>query len=239
MDQDFEKRAVARAAVTLVENGQTVGLGSGSTSAYFIQFLGERVRQGLDIRGVPTSVRAQQLAEQCGVPLASLREIECIDVDFDGADEFDPQLRLIKGGGGALLREKITASASKKFVVLADSSKQVAVLGAFPLPVEVIPFAETLLTRRISALGATVSLRNSSEGGIYKTDEGHHILDCHFGHIDDPEQLARILDEMPGVVEHGLFINMANVVFLAKGDRVFELCKEGSEPRRVGTQVSG
>ena len=223
MDKDLEKQAVARAALSFVENGQVVGLGSGSTSTYFIQFLADRVKAGLKIRGVPTSVRTQQLAEKCGIPLATLDQVEALDIDVDGADEFDPQLQLVKGGGGALLREKIIASASKKFVVLADASKQVPILGKFPLPVEVIPFAETLLTQRISALGATVTLRKTMDGTAYKTDEGHHILDCHFGRIPDPAKLARTLSDMPGIVEHGLFINMASVVLLAKGEQVTEL----------------
>jgi ribose 5-phosphate isomerase A len=223
MDNDLEKQAVARAGLSFVENGQIVGLGSGSTATHFIQFLGERVRAGLQIRGIPTSIRTQQLAQKCGIPLISLDQVERIDVDLDGADEFDPQLRLVKGGGGALLREKIIASASRQFVVLADSSKQVPMLGKFPLPVEVIPFAETLLTQRISALGAAVSLRKAADGAIFRTDEGHHILDCHFGKIPDPPALARALSDMPGVVEHGLFINMATVVLVGKGDQVMEL----------------
>lgn len=222
-DSDNEKQATARAALKFIQDGQIVGLGSGSTSAYFIRFLGERVKGGLKIRGIPTSVRAQRLAEECGIPLTTLDLVQTIDVDVDGADEFDPQLRLIKGGGGALLREKIIASASKKFVVVADSSKQVPILGKFPLPVEVIPFAEALLTRRISALGATVIVRKSPDGVVFKTDEGHHILDCHFGKIPDPPALARTLSDMPGVVEHGLFINLASVVLLAKGGQVVEL----------------
>ena len=223
MDNDLEKQAVARAGLSFVENGQIVGLGSGSTATHFIQFLGERVRAGLQIRGIPTSIRTQQLAQKCGIPLTSLDQAQTIDVDLDGADEFDPQLRLVKGGGGALLREKIIASASRQFVVLADSSKQVPMLGKFPLPVEVIPFAETLLTQRISALGAAVSVRKATDGAIFRTDEGHHILDCHFGKIPDPPALARALSDMPGVVEHGLFINMATVVLVGKGDQVMEL----------------
>jgi len=223
MDQDREKQDVARAALTFIQSGQIVGLGSGSTSTFFIQYLGEKVREGLQIKGVPTSIRVQQLAEKCGIPLVSLDQVNTIDVDVDGADEFDPKLQLIKGGGGALLREKIIASVSKKFVVVADSSKQVPVLGKFPLPVEVIPFAETVLTRRISELGAKVTLRTAQNGSIYKTDEGHHILDCHFGKIPDPDALALTLSCMPGVVEHGLFINMANVVLLAKDNQVIEL----------------
>jgi ribose 5-phosphate isomerase A len=225
MDSNLEKQAVARASLRFIEDGQVVGLGSGSTATYFIQFLGEKVKAGLKIRGIPTSVRTQQLAEKCGIPLITLDEVESIDVDVDGADEFDPQLCLIKGGGGALLREKIIASVSRKFVVLADSSKRVPVLGKFPLPVEVIHFAETLLARRITQLGAKVTVRKTADGTSYKTDEGHHILDCNFGQIPDPPALARTLSDMPGVVEHGLFINMASVVLLAKGDMVGEICR--------------
>ena len=223
MDSNSEKQMVARASLKFIKDGQVVGLGSGSTATYFIQFLGERVKAGLKIRGVPTSVRTQQLAEKCGIPLITLDQVESIDVAVDGADEFDPQLRLLKGGGGALLREKIIASVSRKFVVLADSSKQVPVLGKFPLPVEVVPFAETLLAKRISQLGAKVTLRKTAEGGAFRTDEGHHILDCNFSQIPDPPTLARTLSDMPGVVEHGLFINMASVVLLAKGEEVREI----------------
>jgi len=225
MDSNSEKQAVARASLKFIEDGQVVGLGTGSTATYFIQFLGEKVKAGLKIRGIPTSVRSQQLAEQCGIPLITLDQVESIDVDVDGADEFDPQFCLTKGGGGALLREKIIASVSRKFVVLADSSKQVPVLGKFPLPVEVIPFAETLLARRIAQLGAKVTLRRTADSAPFRTDEGHHILDCHFGQIPDPPKLARTLSDMPGIVEHGLFINMASVILLAKGDKVVELSR--------------
>ena len=223
MSNDLEKQVTARASLSFVENGQVVGLGSGSTATYFVRFLGEQVRAGLNVRGVPTSIRTQRLAEECGIPLITLDQVTSIDVAVDGADEFDPQLCLTKGGGGALLREKIIASAAKKFVVVADSGKQVPVLGRFPLPVEVIPFAETLLTRRISSLGAAVTLRKATDGAPYRTDEGHHILDCQFGQIPDPPALARTLSDMPGVVEHGLFINMATVVLMAQGNKVIEL----------------
>jgi ribose 5-phosphate isomerase A len=223
MDNELEKQAAARASLAFVNDGDVVGLGTGSTSAYFIQYLGERVKAGLKIRGVPTSVHAQQLAKKYGIPLVSLDEIEQLDVDVDGADEFDPQLCLIKGGGGALLREKIVASASKKVIVIADSSKQVAVLGKFPLPVEVVPFAEIIVARTISSLGAKVSLRKTADGEVFTTDEHHHILDCEFGQITDPASLASRLSAIPGVVEHGLFIHMADVVLVANGSKVTEL----------------
>jgi ribose 5-phosphate isomerase A len=185
--------------------------------------LGEQVRAGLKVRGIPTSVHTQELAASLGIPLTTLDECQQIDVDIDGADEFDPQLHLIKGGGGALLREKIIASASQQVVIIADSSKQVAVLGEFPLPVEVIPFAQPLVAKRITALGATVKLRQDTKGNPFITDEGHHILDCSFGQIPDPPTLARKLSDMPGVVEHGLFIDLATVVLCAKGENVAEL----------------
>ena len=227
MANESEKQAVARASLKFVEDGQVLGLGTGSTSIFFVQYLGERVRAGLKIRGIPTSIRTQRLAEECGIQLTTLDQVEKIDIDFDGADEFDPQLCLTKGGGGALLREKIIASASRKFVVLADSSKQVPVLGKFPLPVEVIPLAQGLLSRRITALGAKVTLRKSQDGTVFTTDEGHHILDCQFGQIPDPPRLARTLSDMPGVVEHGLFINMADVVLMGKGAEVIEIRRPG------------
>jgi ribose 5-phosphate isomerase A len=219
---DLEKEAAARASLRFVRDGNIVGLGTGSTAAYAVRFLGERVRAGLKIRGIPTSVHTKELAASLGIPLTTLDEFQQIDVTIDGADEFDPQLHLIKGGGGALLREKIIASASRQLVIIADSSKQVAVLGKFPLPVEVIPFAQPLVAKRIAALGATVKLRQDAKGNPFATDEGHHILDCSFGQIPDPPALARTLSDMPGIVEHGLFIDLATVVLMAKGGNVTE-----------------
>jgi len=218
---DQEKQAAARAAAELVESGSIVGLGSGSTATYAIRFLGQRVREGLKIVGIPTSQKTKQLAEQLGIPLSTLDEHPQIDIDIDGADEIDPQLNLIKGGGGALLREKIIASASRRFVVVGDSSKQVAHLGKFPLPVEVIPFAQSLISKRIAGLGAQVSLRGA--GNPYVTDEGHHILDCTFGEITDPAALAEKLRAIPGVVEHGLFIGMAEMALIGKDTQVIQL----------------
>ncbi len=222
-DPNLEKEAAARASLRFVRDGNIVGLGTGSTAAHVVRFLGEKVRAGLKIRGIPTSVHTGELAASLGIPLTTLEECQQIDVDIDGADEFDPQLHLTKGGGGALLREKIIASASRQVVIIADSSKQVAVLGRFPLPVEVIPFAQSLITKRIAALGAKVKLRQDPHGNPFVTDEGHHILDCSFGQIPDPPALARQLSDMPGIVEHGLFIDLATVVLVAKGENVTEL----------------
>ena len=218
-----EKEAAARASLQFVKEGQVVGLGTGSTAAYFIQLLGEQVKNGLRIRGIPSSVRSGGQAASLGIALTTLDECSQIDVTVDGADEFDPELRLIKGGGGALLREKIVASATRQFVIVADETKRVAVLGKFPLPVEVIKFAQTLVKKKIEALGARVDLRLDASGKPFLTDENNHILDCRFGQIADADGLARQLSDMPGVVEHGLFIGMANVVLVAKGGEVEEL----------------
>ncbi len=221
--RDAEKQAAARAAVQLVESGNVVGLGSGSTATYAIHFLAERVREGLKIVGIPTSQNTKNLAEHLGIPLTTLEEHPVIDIDIDGADEIDPQLNLIKGGGGAQLREKVIASAAKRFIVVAESAKLVPRLGTFPLPVEVIPFAEPLIKLRIAALGAAATLRAGAGDRPYVTDEGHHILDCNFGEIADPAALARELHDIPGVVEHGLFIGMAEMAFVGKDGGVVQV----------------
>ncbi len=223
MANDVEKEAAARASLRFVKDGQVLGLGTGTTAARFIQLLGEQVKNGLRIRGIPTSDRSREQAASLGIPLTALDECQQIDVDVDGADEFDPELRLIKGGGGALLREKIVASASKQVVIVADATKRVPVLGRFPLPVEVIKFAQALVTKKIEALGAAVELRRDASGKPFLTDENNHILDCRFGQIQDVEGLARKLSDMPGIVEHGLFIGMASVVLVANGSEIVEL----------------
>lgn len=225
MANDQEKAAAARAGLQFIRDGLVVGLGTGSTAAYFIKLLAEKVKHGLRIRGIPTSIRSRELAQSLGIPLTTLDECQEIDVTVDGADEVDPRLRLIKGGGGAMLREKIVASATKQLVIVADASKQVPVLGKFPLPVEVIRFAQALVTKRIRALGADVTVRAGFDGKPYVTDENNHILDCSFGQIRDAEGLARQLSDMPGVVEHGLFIGMASVALFARGSEIVELRK--------------
>jgi len=223
MANDQEKEAAARASLRFVKDGQIVGLGTGSTAAYFIQLLGEQVKNGLRIRGIPTSEHSGKTAAALGIPLTTLDECPEIDVTVDGADEVDPQLRLIKGGGGALLREKIVASATKHYVIITDATKRVPVLGKFPLPVEVIKFARAVVEKKIAALGAEVRLRQKADGNPYLTDENNYILDCRFGQIPDADGLAQKLSDMPGVVEHGLFIGMAGVVLVAGGGQILEL----------------
>jgi ribose 5-phosphate isomerase A len=227
MANDQEKEAAARASLRFVKDGQIVGLGTGSTAAYFIQLLGEAVKNGLRIRGIPTSDRSREQAASRGIPLTTLDEFQQIDVTVDGADEVDPQLRMIKGGGGALLREKIVASATRQLVIVVDATKRAAVLGRFPLPVEVIKFAEALVAKKITALGAEVELRRGADGKPFLTDENNHILDCRFGQIPDADGLARHLSDMPGIVEHGLFIGMANIVLVANGSEIVELQGRG------------
>jgi ribose 5-phosphate isomerase A len=222
MANEAEKEAAARASLKYVRDGLIVGLGTGSTARIAIRYLGERVRDGLKIRGIPTSIASRDLAIQLGIPLTNFDEVQEIDVTIDGADEFDPALNLIKGGGGAMLREKIVASATKKLVIVTDSTKQVQLLGKFPVPVEVIGFAEALVAKKIAELGASVTQRKDAAGKPYVTDEGHHILDCRFGQIPDPADLARKLSDMPGIVEHGLFVGMASVLLMANAGEVAE-----------------
>jgi len=223
MANQSEKELAGRAAAELVLAGNIVGLGTGSTAYFAVVALGERVKAGLKIVGIPTSDATAELARAVGIPLSTLDEHPEIDITIDGADELDSQLRLIKGGGGALLREKIIATASKKMVVVADSSKVVPSLGKFPLPVEIIPFARTVLEKKIRALGASCQLRTRSDGKPFVTDEGHHILDCSFGKIADPAALAWALNDMPGIVEHGLFIGIATEAIVGKGNGVGQI----------------
>jgi ribose 5-phosphate isomerase A len=225
-EKDQEKVAAARASLEYVKDGMVVGLGTGSTATHFIRLLAEKVKNGLRLRGIPTSTRSGELAKSLGIPLTTLDECQEIAVTVDGADEVDPQLRLIKGGGGALLHEKIVASATRQLVIVADETKRVQNLGKFPLPVEVIKFSQALVAKRIAALGANVQLRAAPDGKPFITDENNHILDCRFGEIRDPDRLARDLSAMPGVVEHGLFIGMASLVLFAKGNEIVKLRRE-------------
>jgi ribose 5-phosphate isomerase A len=223
MANETEKEAAGRAAAELVRDGDVVGLGTGSTAYFAIVALGERVKAGLKIIGIPTSEQTAGVARSAGIRLTTLDEHPEIDITIDGADEVDPALNLIKGGGGALLREKVVASASKKMVVVADSGKMVPVLGKFPLPVEIIAFARTVIERKIASLGATPKLRTRGDGSPYLTDNGNQILDCSFGRITDPAELALILSNTPGILEHGLFIRLAKLALIGRGNRVEEV----------------
>jgi ribose 5-phosphate isomerase A len=218
MTQDDAKRMAARRALKFVEDGMLLGLGSGTTSTMFIQELGERVKQGLRVRGIATSIASQQLAESLSIPMTTFEETPVLDLAIDGADEVGPGLALIKGGGGALLREKIVASASRKFIVIADSSKLVSHLGRFPLPVEVIKMALPIVSRKLEAFGLNPKLRNRPDGSTYITDEGNYIVDCSCGEIINPAKTAAEIRGIAGVVEHGLFLGMASLALIA-GDK--------------------
>jgi len=215
-----EKTAAAAHAVSLVKDGMRVGLGTGSTAAIAVQMLGERVKGGLRITGVPTSEATRELAARLRIPLADFTKIEELDVAIDGADEADRGMRLIKGGGGALLREKIVASVSKRFVVIIDSTKLVDRLGKFPLPIEVVKFAAPLASRAVKKLGAENRVRSGPGGGPFVSDEHHYILDAKFGAIQDAERLAYAIEDIPGVVDHGLFLRQAHTIVIGRGDRV-------------------
>lgn len=220
MDARQMKIKAAEAALSYVEDGMRLGIGTGSTAEEFVRLLAEKVAGGLKVQGVPTSERTARLCVELGIPLKSLEELPQLDLTIDGADEVDGQLRLIKGGGGALLREKIVAAASSRMIVIADESKVVETLGAFPLPIEINAFG--LASTRIaiealaSCLGLTGELKlRGTEDGPFTTDGGHLIFDASFGRIPDSETLANQLNAIPGVVEHGLFINMASLAIIA------------------------
>ncbi|MDE0940928.1 MAG: ribose-5-phosphate isomerase RpiA [Alphaproteobacteria bacterium] len=218
---DEAKRLAAAAAVELVQDGMLLGIGTGSTAEHFIRLLGARVADGLSVSGVPTSDRSADLCREFSITLTNLDDTPILDLAVDGADEFDGALNLIKGGGGALLREKIVAGAAKRFVVIADASKEVAALGQFPLPVEIIPMARQPLSQRLSNMGAKVTLRQAADGTAFRTDENHWILDCAFGAtISKPADLARTISLWPGVVEHGLFCGMTECILLGSDDGV-------------------
>jgi ribose 5-phosphate isomerase A len=236
MANEEEKEAVGRAAAKLVRDGDIVGLGTGSTAYFAVVALGERVKDGLKIIGIPTSVRTADLARAVGIPLTTLDEHPEIDITIDGADEVDPKLNLIKGGGGALTREKVIATASKNMVVVADSGKVVAVLGKFPLPVEVITFARTVVERKVVALGGSPKLRVKADDSPFVTDNGNQILDCSFGKIADPPALARELSGTPGVVEHGLFIGLAKLAIVGRGNSVEEVQAKPTPRKRAQTK---
>ncbi len=224
------KRQAAGRALEFVQDGMKLGLGTGSTAKHFVELLGARVRDGLRVVGVPTSEATRTDAIRCGIPLTTLDEIDRLDLTVDGADEIDPALNLIKGGGGALLREKIVAAASDRMIVIADNSKWVEMLGRFPLPIEVIPFGLGATQRAIgkafaeSGVSGRMVVRKGQGGHVFVTDGGHWIVEAHLGRIPDPPRLAESLASIPGVVEHGLFIGLASMAMLAgaQGIRVIE-----------------
>ncbi len=214
------KIKAAEVALSYVEDGMRLGIGTGSTAEEFVRLLAEKIAGGMNIEGVPTSERTARLCLELGVPLKSLDELPELDLTIDGADEVDHQLRLIKGGGGALLREKIVASASGRMIVIADETKLVECLGAFPLPIEINPFGMEATRRAIeklaSAMGLTGAIDIRTNGREpFMTDGGHFILDASFGRIPDAEALASSLNAIPGVVEHGLFIQLASLAVIA------------------------
>ena len=227
---DKAKFVAAKRAADYVEDGMRVGLGTGSTAAWLVRCLGERVREeGLRFKGVPTSTRTAELAREMGINVVSLDEARWLDITIDGADEFDAEFNLIKGGGGALLQEKIVATASDQMIVISDASKRVEHLGAFPLPIEVIPFGwqttqalvEELLVS-VDVMGRRSTLRMSG-AAPYITDEGNHIIDLHLERIGDARQLAMVLNQVPGVVENGLFVDICDTVIMGFGDGRIEL----------------
>jgi ribose 5-phosphate isomerase A len=226
MSSDALKLAAAERALQFVEPNMRLGLGTGSTAAKLVELLGQKVREGLHVIAVPTSEATRAQAQALGIPLATLDEQPFLDLTIDGADEIDGELRLIKGGGGALLREKIVASASDRMIVIADRSKRVDTLGAFPLPIEIVKFGATATRNMIEMLAGdigcrgTISLRKAADGTPFLTDGGNLILDCAFGRIVDPEGLDDVLKIIPGVVENGLFLGLADAAIVAGPDGV-------------------
>ena len=211
------KKIAAEAAVEYVKNGMTVGLGTGSTAYWAIQALGERVKNGLQIRGIATSKQSESMAIELGIEMTDFATTKTIDITIDGADEVDDQMSLIKGGGGALLREKIVASATAHYIIVADETKLVSPLGKFPLPVEIVLFGWELTVSQLEALGCTVNIR-LKEGEPFITDNGNYIADCSFGSIPEPGKLSTALNALPGVVENGLFVGNAELVIIGMPD---------------------
>ena len=238
---DQAKSAASARALAMVEDGMTLGLGTGSTAGWFVRLLSERIkRDRLHVTGVATSSATVWLAEELGVPLRKLEDVKRIDLTVDGADEFDGHLNLIKGGGAALLQEKIVAAESRRMVVIADATKRVSHLGAFPLPIEVVRFGWSATERAVAEVlngmdvgGRKITVRTGSAGPLV-TEEGHYILDLHLGRIGDAPALAQALNAIPGVVETGLFIDMAAAVVIGNPDGTTEVIERPVPP---GTPV--
>jgi ribose 5-phosphate isomerase A len=218
--KDDSKRRAAERAIEFVREGQVVGLGTGSTTIFAINLLGQMVQQGLRITGVATSKATERLAAELGIPLSSLNDVEAIDITIDGADEVDPGFNMIKGGGGALTREKLVAIASRRRVIIVDETKLVERLGRTrSLPVEVLPFAWRMSARLLTGLGCKPVIRER-DGEAFETDNGNYILDSDFGEIADPAGLERAVKQVPGVVESGLFVGIADVIIVGFDERV-------------------
>jgi ribose 5-phosphate isomerase A len=217
--KDNEKKLAAAAAVKFVQEGSIVGLGTGSSAFYAIQEIAALVKQGMQIQGVATSEHTAYLAENLGIPVLGFDDVHAIDITIDGADEFTTDRKLIKGGGGALFREKIVASMSKQEIIIADASKLVKQLGAFTIPIEVIPLATNYVLQELKLMGGSALLRKKS-GHLFVTDNGNHIIDADFGLIDHPEALAEALNNIDGLLAHGIFIDLATKVIMADGDDV-------------------
>jgi ribose 5-phosphate isomerase A len=212
MERQDEKVIVGEAAVVqFVKDGMTVGLGTGTTAYYVIKKMGEMIKEGMELKGVATSKATEKLASECGIQLVDINEVEQLDIAIDGADEIDDNFFAIKGGGGALLREKIIANAAKTFIVVADGSKKVQSLGKFPLPIEVVPFGCEHTEKAIQKFGCKTAIRQK-DGELFVTDNGNYIIDCSFPTIQNPTQLHQDLNNIVGVVENGLFINMVDVL---------------------------
>ncbi|ODT35086.1 MAG: ribose 5-phosphate isomerase A [Sphingobacteriales bacterium 41-5] len=212
---ESEKKLAALEAVKYIRDGMTIGLGTGSTAFYAVGAIGDLVKQGMQIKAVPTSVQTKQLARSLHIPLVEINEVNEIDITIDGADEFTTNFELIKGGGGALLREKVVASLTKENITIADSSKHVQKLGKFKLPVEVIPFAMNYVISQLRGVGGEGVIRKK-DNNIYMTDSKNYIIDVDFGLIGNPAKLANELDHITGIVEHGLFINRTNRIIMAE-----------------------
>ncbi len=219
------KKLTGEKATEYIEDGMIIGLGTGSTAYYAIKKVGEMVRNGLKVRAVPTSKETAELAAEEGIELVELADVESLAVTIDGADEVDPNFNLIKGGGGALLREKIVASATEKLIIVVDETKMVEHLGAFPLPVEVTPFSWQYTQRMIEKFSCSSEIRKE-DGEIFVTDNGNYILDCNFGKIEDPVKITVELNKLPGVVENGIFAEMAEVVVIGYNDGRVEVLEK-------------
>lgn len=214
-----EKKLAAKEAVKMIKDNQIIGLGTGSTAEYAVREIGKLVEKGLKIKGVPTSNKTEELAKSLNIPLITLNEVDSIDLTIDGTDEFDADLNLIKGGGGALFREKMVARLTKNQIIIADSSKKVETLGAFKVPVEIVPIAVDFAKKQIEKIGGAAKIREK-DGKIFITDAGNQIFDADFGKIKDANDISNKLNGIEGVVCHGLFINLANILIMAKGDEI-------------------